>query len=182
MNHEPYETWILSPDRLPAEQEQSLQTHLANCPSCQQLSGNWSGVDQLFRSMPAVQPAVGFTARWQVNQTSRALQERIQKQRRQTILLLILSVGGAALLLSLLVINYLVFDTPSHVAIAFMYQVISIVSLTRAIQDVLTTIIRTIMTVIPPIYWFVISSGLGLLSLLWMVSLRKIIHPVEVKR
>ena len=182
MNHQPFETWILTKEPLPEEQAQVLQAHLANCPACQHISTAWSDMDHILRAMPSVQPAVGFTSRWQSHLATRALQDRLLKQHRQSWWLLLLSIGGAAVLLSLLVINFLVYDSPTNVLIAVMYQVISLVSLTRAVQEILTTIVRMFMAIVPPVYWLVISGGLGLLSMLWIFSLRKIIHPMEVRR
>lgn len=38
MNHEPYEDWLLSGEELTADQQQSLDEHLAACPECAGLS------------------------------------------------------------------------------------------------------------------------------------------------
>ncbi len=98
MNHQPYETWLLSEEALPPEQAQALQEHLQTCPACQRLERSWSGVEQLFRRSPLAAPAAGFSARWQ----ARLAEEQRQRQRRNAWVMLAVTGGVAFILLLLL--------------------------------------------------------------------------------
>jgi hypothetical protein len=49
MNHEPFETWILSQreENLSPQQQTDLLEHMDECPRCQQMSTNWANVESL---------------------------------------------------------------------------------------------------------------------------------------
>jgi len=61
MDHQPFETWLVSEEPLTPEQQSSLQAHLQDCPRCQNLERTWNQVETLLGERPVVQPAIGFT-------------------------------------------------------------------------------------------------------------------------
>jgi hypothetical protein len=64
MNHQPYREWLVSEETLSAEQDKSLQVHLASCSECSQLQASWKDLEIILKDAPQVGPASGFTLRW----------------------------------------------------------------------------------------------------------------------
>ncbi len=106
MNHQQYEEWLFAyydhgamqrPDeRLTSQQEATLQAHLRDCADCRQLAQAWQAVGTQLRQAPSLEPAPGFTQRWE----ARFQVDRQQVLRRQTLVVLGFSAAGVALLLA----------------------------------------------------------------------------------
>lgn len=181
-NHLPFETWLLSEEPLAPEQILMLQAHLKGCEVCRQLAEAWSGVEQLFRAVPTVQPASGFTTRWQARLAKAELQEKLLKHRRQTWWMLMINFGAAALLMALLILSVLfIYSSPAQLVLAGAYQVVMLFSFINAVQEIFTTLVIAAFTVVPPWGWVLIASTLAVLNVLWVVSLRQIILPWRLK-
>ena len=61
MDHQPFRNWLLSEEQLSAEQNQSLQEHLASCESCSQFKSSWKELDLFIPKFSSqVAPECGF--------------------------------------------------------------------------------------------------------------------------
>src|SRR5512141_510035 len=139
--HLPFEDWLLSDAALTPEENRSLREHLLSCDSCRQLSAAWQEVESQLRSAPTVAPAEGFTARW-----IERLEEDHQKiHRRQTLLILMFCLGGAAFLFASLGILALpLIPQPDAILWSLAYRLVALVSLARGIQGLFSTSLNTV--------------------------------------
>jgi anti-sigma factor RsiW len=182
LNHQPFETWLLSEDPLSPEQALRLQAHLKGCEACRQLAEAWSGIEQLFRTVPAARPASGFTTRWQARLAEAKLQEKRRKHHRQTWWMLVINFGAAALLLLTLILGALfIYESPARLMLAGAYQVVMLISFLNAVQEIFTALVIAVLTIVPPLGWALIGGALAVLNVLWIVSLRQIILPWRLK-
>lgn len=182
MNHQPFETWLLSKEPLSPEQAKTLQSHLTDCLSCRRLSASWSEVEQLLRAVPPAQPAPNFALRWQTRLAAREVEERIREQRRQSWWTLVICAGGAAGLLGALTLQVLTTGTLPDLLLVAAHQVMAVFSFAQTMQGILATLTRTLWSVTPPFYGLAFLAAIPMLSALWIVSLRKILLPLEVKQ
>jgi predicted anti-sigma-YlaC factor YlaD len=96
MNQQPcenYSEWMsLAQDgMLNSTQSHLLHTHLAACPPCQAQWEAMTLISQMFHAAPMVTPIPGFAARFQARVAYR------REQRRQALILVLLSVGVIAI-------------------------------------------------------------------------------------
>jgi predicted anti-sigma-YlaC factor YlaD len=183
MNHQPFETWILSDEPLSSEQAESLREHLKVCESCRILSSSWPEVRDLFRTIPQKEPAPGFVNRWQARLAGDRLREERRRERRESLWMFVLNVSGAAVLFLFLVLQiWFAFGSPTALLLAGVYQLTAALTTLSAAGEAITTIIRTMASVLPPVYLAAFASLLALLSLLWILSLRKLMLPRRITR
>lgn len=176
MSHLPFEEWLLSDEPLSTEQSQALLAHLKTCLACRELSAAVSQVVHLFRIVPPLAPAAGFVARWQERLAAQELREQERKYWRQSWGFLLSSALIAGVLFLLLAMQFLlVFESPTQLLLAGVYRVTEFYTFINAIQEVLTTLIATLISIVPPTYWAVMAAAIGLLSLLWLFSLHQLI-------
>lgn len=177
MKHQPYKDWLLSDELLSFDQSNKLQEHLMTCESCRQLSMAWSDVQHLFKSVPLVIPAVGFTARW----NARVADKYHKNQRRQSWWLMFLYAGIAVFLLVYLAYQVTTaFDNSTQLLLIGINQVTALLSFANAVQDIVLALLKTISTVVPPAWWVVLGTTICFLSLFWFVSLRKLIFSRRI--
>jgi predicted anti-sigma-YlaC factor YlaD len=175
MDHQVFEQWLFSDEPLSPDQSQALRAHLEICESCRNLSMAWSDVRNLFEEVPDLEPSPGFADRWRVYQEGQIRHERYyQNQRRSRITLSITSLG-AVLFLSLMVYQILAtVGTPMQLLFMGIFQVTAFISKIIAIKDIMITFLDIAFGLVSPAYWAGIAAGLGLLSLLWLISLRQV--------
>jgi len=179
MSHQPFETWILSEEPLTAEQMHSLHAHLEVCRACNRLSAASSEVDQLLRTIPPMRPANGFTTRWQARLAVRSMEISRRRQRKQSWWFFYLNAFAALMfLLFLLAQIYIVVDSPISFFIIFIVHLVTTwLSFISVIQEILTTFSGVVLRIVPQFWWIVITTGISLLSLIWLYSLRKLLLP-----
>ncbi len=171
MNHQPFETWLLSEETLPPEQAKMLREHLRSCEACQRLEGSWAGVRQLFDRIEPAAPSPGFAARWQ----SRQAEQRRKRHQRQSWLLLAIT-GGLALA-SILVwfIQALgMVGTPQQWLMLAIYQLTSLFFFGESTTDALAAFFRSSFGVIPLLLWVFSIGAISVLGVLWIVAYQKI--------
>ncbi|OJX47296.1 MAG: hypothetical protein BGO78_17675 [Chloroflexi bacterium 44-23] len=79
MNHQFYEDWILSDQKLNMAEKKLLSEHLDSCEQCQNLKTGWVKVESALQSAKYVTPAPGFVTRFQTfQQTQTAFAHRKQ--------------------------------------------------------------------------------------------------------
>lgn len=96
MNHQPFDTWLLEPNELSADQRKELENHLQTCQECRLLRKSVLRVDQIFKETPITPAPAGFSARFQASLAQRRKKAQ-QRQVRIAVLILlgaILVTGG----------------------------------------------------------------------------------------
>lgn len=171
MNHQPFETWLLSEATLSTEQAAALQDHLSTCEACQRLECSWSGVQELIRRSGTATPAPGFTARWKV----RLAEERRERSQHQAwgmlfvtgsiAMVLLLALGGQALDL---------FRSPQQVLMTVVYRLFSLYYLGHASLEFLPAALHSFVGLLPLALWIFTLGIASLLGVLWIVAYQKI--------
>jgi anti-sigma factor RsiW len=174
MNHQFFETLLLSDSELTQVESTMLDEHLKTCEACRQLSEALGEVDSLFQSTAMASPAGGFTVRWQ----EKLAQDTRKRQRTQTILLLTLgvcSIGALFLLLGFAILP--VFISPITILWAELFNFITWLSSIEAVVDILTTLFRAAYSVVPPSLWIAIAFAFLGLCAIWIVAFKQVTAP-----
>ncbi len=178
MNHQPYEKWLLNGDPLLPDEEQALRTHLAVCPGCQDLESAWKGVELKLKHAQEIAPAGGFSGRWK----ERLVVEQQQHQRRQSLVVLTLSLGAAGILaLAMINLVYPLWRVPGLVFWTYVYQLFTFSQWLNMLQDLGAAFFTSSSQGIrlAPL-WIIFAIGLACeLGVLWMISVRKFMNPEE---
>ena len=174
MEHRVFEDWLFTEDPLSPQEQEALREHLSECESCRTLSKAWQNVEAELRVAEITPPAAGFTARWQ----ARLEADAQRMQRKQSLAILGLSMGGAALLLgSLLVLLWPVLQSPQVLFWTWIYRLMGLYTTLGTVQEFTSVLLRTMFGVIPLIWWVIIAGILSELGVLWVVSLRWLTNP-----
>jgi anti-sigma factor RsiW len=171
MNHRSFEEWLLSGETLSAEEEKSLQDHLATCNSCPPLAEAWKLAAREIKQVPAVHPRAGFTQRWELR-----LQEvRYERQRRVTFILLGLFILGAIGLAYLSVVEkYQGLPSLLDLVGGMVFSSTAGLAWVQRASGTVEAIVRAIPTPVSILFWFVGASTLFLWTLVWIVTLWKL--------
>jgi predicted anti-sigma-YlaC factor YlaD len=181
MGHQPFETWMLSEENLLPEQEQRLQEHIMGCESCRQMSNAWQEVQEVITATPLVEPAAGFTERWQVRFNEMNLVEFAHRQRRVSWLFFGLMTGAALLIFSYLVIQFFSsVQAPVQVFITGVTMWAGLVTLANAVQVAFIPFLDVLVVSVPPLWWFILAFAASLLTLLLTFSIKQILNPRRV--
>jgi hypothetical protein len=167
MDHRPFEDWLLDDQPLTNDQERQLNTHLRTCSSCTTLAE----VDLALKSVAMVEPAAGFTGRFQVQ-----LAERKKALRRRNFWgfgLLTVSVLVILLLASWPVLNELV-QSPVNTLVTRLSWLVSIWASLEAIFRAGEVLFRVVPGFIPLYIWMVVLFAAGGWGLVWAFSLMKL--------
>jgi len=177
MNHQPFETWILSEETLEPEEQKKFNQHLQSCEDCRKISFAMESVRQTFTSAPSPAPAPGFTQRWQARL---ALHKQALQQRRMWALTLILFslaslISMAILLLELGQVNWFY----------EIGQLIANFSRLAAQINQVWVVLRSINNTLPILTPIMVIFGVGSLSAVsvlivtWFSSMVQLYQPVE---
>jgi len=172
MNHQPFENWLLSDEPLSSENANSLQEHLEACDDCRELQDSWQGVMSLIESTAPMEPAAGFMDRWQEHLEADRQMVLLSRQRWQSWIMLILVANVASLFLFLLGAGvFSIFDSPVDIILAGVYRLTSAVMLFNTAQNILGTLMRTLISIVPIGVWAAFAAGLGASCVVWVVSM-----------
>ncbi len=177
MNHKPFEDMIFTPDGLKDSDRVILQNHIAVCDDCRLLSQSWEHVSIDLNASPMVEPAPGFTKRWQL----RLEADLARQQRRQTLLILAFCILGAGLLLGALALLALpLAGSPLELILLWISRAWVLISTASIFQDMVTTLLKALAAMISPL-WLVLLLGIGsLIAVLWAASVRVLLNPRRV--
>jgi len=171
MNHQPFEEWLLSGETLTAEENQSLQNHLASCDTCPPLAAAWRQVMGEMKQIPAAAPAAGFTQRWEM----RLHEQRQKSQRRITFIILAVFMLGAIVLALLSVVQkYQGLPSPVDLLGGFVLSATTGLAWIQRTSGTVEAVVRAIPTPLSLLMWFVGASTLFLWTLVWIVTLWKL--------
>jgi len=177
LNHLPFEDWLLSGEMLSPDEAEQLQQHLQNCQACTLLSVALREIDRELHAVPVVTPAPGFADRWM----RRLEVERRQLHRRQTFIVMFLSIGGAMALLTLLFLGvFPVLRSPMPVILAFVYELTSSFTVASVLGKALATVLRAVFEIIPATQWAAIWVAFAGVGALWIVAMHRLLLPRRV--
>jgi hypothetical protein len=175
--HLPFEDWLLSEATLSLEENQALREHLQICESCRQLSTALQSVDNQLHKAPTFSPAPGFADRWM----ARLAADQIRMKRRQTLSILLFSVGGAGLLFVIIGLALLpLIESPLPVLFASLYRLTTLFSTVSSTAEVFTTVVSTLFGIVPVTLWIGILVALASLSALWIVAFQQLTSPRRI--
>lgn len=163
MSHQPFEAWILDPEKLTAEERRALRAHLGECQSCQRLAEKWQTVSLQLRARPMAEPRPGFAQRWQLSLAER----RAREQRRQAWKVFGLLAAGALFIL-LLLSGYLLATTSTTEWLA---RLVNFFASSREIIDLTSFAIQSWLAMTPLALnialWIALTISLCALSIVW---------------
>jgi len=183
MNHRIYEEWLFahleSEDELTPQEAAALQEHLQDCTACRQMAGAWQEVDQRLRAEPMLEPAPGFTSRWE----SRLEARRGSSQRLQILSALAFCLGGALVLVgALAAITWPVLRSPSVLLWVGVYRLLELFSYVETAQGFLSDLIRLAAGGVPVVWLVIVAGMLCELGVLWVVSFRLLTNPRRITK
>ncbi|OGO10829.1 MAG: hypothetical protein A2Y53_00460 [Chloroflexi bacterium RBG_16_47_49] len=170
MNHQPFRDWLLSEEKLSADQIEVLQEHLQSCESCKQIEGAWSEVEAAFHEVPQKNPAPGFIIRWKANLAD--YQAREQKRRGW------MTIGFTVLIVTVLfglltTQLWSLLQAPGSYLVAWFNRLLSLVSIFYTLQDLFRPLTGN-----APVYTFLgmffLVGMISFMSVLWVATYRKL--------
>ena len=171
MNHQPFETWLLSDDALDEDQTRSLQAHLATCDQCARISASWGQVHQLFEATAEITPEPGFSMRWQ----ERLAEHNKQVHHYQSWIVLGIISGVAVLLLVLICLQIAPFlRSPENLLLFMIYRVGVLVTYTQAAQNLALSLLDTIVRLLPMPVWIAFLGTFSMFFVLWFGMLKQL--------
>lgn len=177
MNHQPFETWILSDDPLQLEEQELLEEHLKTCEDCRGLLSAMEGIRQTFSAAPSPAPAPGFTQRWHERL---AFNRQTRQQRNMWILTLALFS-----LASILSLTILLLELGQVNWFYYISQFIASISLFAARINRIWIVLSSINKTLPILTPIMIVFGVGLTSAMfalivtWFSSMFKLYQPLK---
>ena len=176
-NHQPFEEWVYSRETISSQEELALQEHLKDCPNCRSLVNTLDEVESILKTEPVHSPAPGFTARWQ----TRLIEQRARKQKRQTASFIVLSVIGAVLLLTILIMfMWPILRSPYPFLLALVYQITLVYSFLSTFTQAGVTVMRTMLKVVPATIWISMTITMVGLIALWLIAFQRLVYPRRV--
>jgi len=172
MSHQPYDNWLYDEAKLSNEQASALQTHLQECRQCSEQYQAWKAVNAQFRSVTVESPQAGFSQRWRASLGER----RLRQQARQIRQFFLILMTAALFTLLMLVITLLTTTSPLNLLVSVYQSLIRLVIEGNHIQHVFLPLLGSLPPVISIAVWIILSSVLGLLSILWIGSVWRISH------
>ena len=170
MNHQPFRDWILSDEKLSAEQIIEMQEHLQSCESCRQTEVAWLEVESAFHKVPQVQPAPGFTNRWHTHVAEYLEHEQKRRGWMMIGLIVIIIISMLGLLLTQL---WSLIQAPGPYLVMWFTRLFGMVSILYTFQDIFSSFSGNI-----PLYtvvgMFFLVGIISFMSVLWLATYRKL--------
>jgi len=180
MNHQPIKNWIVSDEPLNPEQIKVLQTHLATCESCRNLSSAWLEVRTILQTVQTVQPTIDFADRWQARLAAQNEGLAYRKQ-RQSWWFFLLTAVTAFLLFGLLLAQILTsFNSPMALFLSGLYLFTETVASLTTLQGLVSILLNTLIVIVPPTWWILLTVAICGLIIIWLVSLRRVVYPRRI--
>jgi hypothetical protein len=175
MNHQPFENWLFSEEPLPAEDERQLRDHLTGCDQCSGLENAWMDVERLFADVTEIEPAPGFTNRWQATLEANHAVEKAKRQRWQSLIFLVVIANFAAMALALVGLQlFNTYGSMTEWIMSWIYKAATVMVLVNGFGNAFVTISRTVPQLIPNGWWAAIAVTLGFSTVAWFVSMTKL--------
>lgn len=174
MNHQPFEDWLFSEEPLAPQAAADLQAHLETCADCRRLANAWQSVNAELRQAPQVEPAAGFTSRWQ----DRLEADRQRLHRRQGFFALGYFVAGAVILTaSLLVLALPLLRSPDVLIWTWVYRLVNLVTVADVLGDLFRGLANLAGGGLSVAAWVLFVGLVSEIAVLWVVSYRWLTNP-----
>jgi len=182
MNHQPFRNWMLSEKPLHPEEIRVLQAHLANCESCRSLSSAWIEVRTMLDSSPTVQPSIDFAERWQARLVAQN-EGLVYRKQRQSWWFFFTVAGLAFLLLVILLAQiWASFESPLAIFLSGLYLLTGTIASLTTLQGLMSTLLNTLIVIVPPAWWILLTIAICGLIIIWLVSLRRVVYPRRISQ
>ncbi len=171
MEHQPFETWILTDTPLSSEQDSLLQAHLQTCGGCRTLRQRWQAAQAGVRTAPLAVPRPGFSARFLAS-----LAERRAQQHRLQVRRAFLAAGtGAAVLMVALCVYLLWNASPADWVVSIIMSGLRLFTGLNYLDHAVRSWMQFIPLPIPLAIWILLSTGFAVLVFGWLFTLWRII-------
>ena len=170
MNHQPYENWILDDIQITAEEQDSLNQHLKECPECFQLQRSWSKMQTQLKSAPVTPAPAGFVNRWKTGLASR---QKEQEKRQARTLLISLGSGAFAIMIALAVILLPNFSFISLI-VGFLTILVKMASGLQSLWMIVSNLVSSASTSTLVIAGLLLAGWISLAALVWGLSIWRI--------
>jgi hypothetical protein len=178
MNHQPFETWLLSDQALTSDQAEQLEEHLLACVHCRGLREAWDSVEALFQDAPDLDPAPGFVQRWENRLRLHRQDELAMRHRWQSWISLILIANLVSFLAVILGLQFFsTYNSLTQLLLIWVYRVTSLLTAINVVQNFLAILLHVLPGLLSPSGWAALAmllSGASLLWVLWISRLAKI--------
>jgi predicted anti-sigma-YlaC factor YlaD len=179
MNHQPFESWLLSEEVLEQDQDRTLREHLRNCEQCASLESAWTEVHQLLETASQAAPAAGFAARWQ----ERVADQQWKRHARQSWIILALTAGAAAILF--LAMGFQAVELlryPEQFLLLMIYRLATLVGMAYATQNLVFSLFGTIANLVPPPIWIGLFGSFTMVCVLWFVMFKQLSNSRRISQ
>jgi hypothetical protein len=170
MNHQPFRDWLLSEEKLSADQMIALQEHLQSCESCRQTDIAWLEVESTLHKMPQAHPAPGFTNRWQAH-----LSEYLERKRKRRSWIIIgLNVVIIIVLLGMLTNQiWSLLQAPGPFLVSWFTRLFTMVTIYYTLEDLLPSFSGSV-PFLAYVGMFFLVGIISFISVLWLATYRKL--------
>ncbi len=169
INHQPFRELLGSEEPLSAEKSQALQDHLSTCNSCNQFETALREVEFAIRKVTQVEPASGFTARWQENLVE---YQSHQQSRWGWVSIAATSLIATGLLVLLISQLWSLIEAPGPYLAVWLNRLVGLASLYYMIRNVTSSYSWSL-----PLYTFIgmffLVGIISFMSVLWLTAYRK---------
>ena len=166
MDHRPFEDWLLNNPTLDTDENRQLNAHLQVCSSCRALAE----VNLALKTTRMVEPATGFTGRFQVRLEQR--KKALQRRNFWGFLILTLSVLVGLVWVSWPVLGLLV-HSPVDMLASWLSSLLSIYTVVQAMAHAGALLVKVVPSFIPGYIWAAVLFAGCAWSLLWVFFLIK---------
>ncbi|NPV86874.1 MAG: hypothetical protein HPY45_12795 [Anaerolineae bacterium] len=169
MSHQPFENWIFT-NGLTLEQHKALYEHLQSCERCKNLQNRLHSMENQMRTAAIIAPPAGFNQRWRAS-----FAERLERQQRQQVRRLFLLLAAAILIsFAITAATLLVSSSVEALLFSSVKTVLSTLMSFNQFLLFLLTLVRMLPPAIPIALWILLTSGVALAAVVWLVSLWRI--------
>jgi hypothetical protein len=177
MNHQPFESWLLSEEVLEQDQELALREHLRNCEHCAELEASWGAVHKMFEASPRVRPAAGFTDRWE----SRLAMEKKKRHNRQSGFFLAITAGIATVLLLVMGIHAVdLLRFPEQLILFLIYRIATLIGYAYTTQNLVFSLAGTLVDMVPGPAWIAFVGLITMVFVLWFVVFKQLMYSRRI--
>lgn len=172
MNHQPFETWLLSEQSLNRDEQRALKVHMQECGHCTALAE----VNLALKSVQMAAPAAGFSQRFAARLTA----QRIGERRNRIIGIAILVLGGLSIF-GWSALPYLqpFASSPAELFGMGVHFVFSLRDMAQAIGSIGSILWRVVPDFISPLAGALMFSAIGGLGWLWARSVWQFAHAQQ---
>jgi hypothetical protein len=176
MNHQPFRDWLLTDEKLSADQVHELQVHINSCASCKQIGSAWQEVESTLHKAPQVQPEPGFINRWQAH-----LAEYIERKQKRRGWMMIGLTSIIIIALLGIVSNQLwsLLQTPGPFLVVWFTRILSLVTIYYTLQDLLSSFTGSISLITLTAVFFLVGFA-SFMSVLWLATYRKLSYARRI--